>query len=184
MSRRFTFLACASCCVALVTARSANESPVPEGTVNSGSFEYDQKAGVLHYWENVELRYPGVLDLDCADLEIRLQSGGSKLDRILARTNVVITIIQAPSTNGTSLLIKAGATNRAYAAEAVFNGVDNTVTLAGSAATGQPRVESAEGVFKADVIVFDRAKDKFSGKGNIRMTVRPDALQKNNPLLR
>jgi len=184
MSRRFALATCASVCAAFATALSANESPVPEGTVNSESFEYDQRAGVLHYWENVQLRYPGVLDLDCADLEILLQSGGSKLDRIVARTNVVITIVQAPSTNAASLLIKAGATNRAYAAEAVFNGVDNTVTLAGSPGTGQPRVESAEGVFKADVIVFDRAKDKFSGKGNIRMTVRPDALPKNNPLLR
>ncbi|HAB18900.1 MAG TPA: hypothetical protein DCE44_20965, partial [Verrucomicrobiales bacterium] len=168
----------ACCLFTVVMVAAAAEPPSAEGTIDSETFLYDQKGGILHYQGNVQLRYPGAFDLDCADLEIRLQSGGSKLDRIIASTNVVMTMVQAPTTNAANLLLKPGATNRAYAALAVYNGTNNTVTLTGSPQFGQPWVEAAEGSFKADVITFDRANDRFMGTGNFRMIVKPGALPK------
>jgi lipopolysaccharide export system protein LptA len=161
---------------------TAAEPPATDGTIDSDSFLYDQKAGVFHYQGHVRLRYPGVFDLDCADLQIRLLPDTNKLDRIVASTNVVMTMVQAPSTNTADLLLKPGSTNRAYAALAVYNGTNNTVTLTGSSEFGQPWVEAAEGSFKADVITYDRANDRFLGTGNFRMVVKPSALPNGGPL--
>ena len=166
--------------VAAAPALRAAEPAATEITITSARGDFELKDGGLHYRDDVRLAYPGVLDLTCADLVLKLatdDTGKRKLDRITATTNVVMLLVQPATAGAPSLAVKPGETTRATAAMAVFNGADNTVTLTGSAATGQPKVEGAEFTTVADVIVINRATGRFSGQGNHRTTFKAEALK-------
>lgn len=152
---------------ALMTGWAQNSE---EGSIDADNFVFEQRAGVLHYWDNVVLKYPGVLDLTCTDLEVRLTGEGGKLDRIIATTNVVIHIVQGAGPD------KPGVTNIAYAHQAIFDGVSNVVRLGMSPTGVQPRVEGPEGTSIADQIVYDRTNDRFNFSGHVKMRFKPGKL--------
>lgn len=163
-------------------ALTAADMSMDQGTLDADTFVGDLGEGLRHYnfQGHVQFRYPGMLDLDCADLTIRLFPGGDKIDRLIASNDVVMTLIQRSSTNSTIPLNRGGGTNRIHAALAEYVSTNDTVTLTGSPSFGQPWVEGAEGSFRADVITFDRIRDKISARGNFRMIIRPDALPKGS----
>lgn len=148
----------------------------PEGETVSEIFSdmsaYDQKASTLHYWGNVHLVSPGTLDLRCDDFLINLGAGESKLDQIVASTNVVLRLVQTASATQPAM------TNVAYAHQAIFNGASNLVTLVKSPAGVQPRFEASDIVAEADEIVYNRATDRFELKGNHRTRFKPGKLPK------
>ncbi|MBN9693766.1 MAG: hypothetical protein J0M24_26285 [Verrucomicrobia bacterium] len=164
--------------IAAALTLTAAEHQVGEGKLDADEGELELRDGYYHFFGNVRFRYPGVLDLDCDDLRIRLLKGTSQIDRLIASNRVVMTIVEAPSTNAISPL-RAGATNRVYAALAVYNGTNDIVTLTGTPESGQPWVERSEGSFKADVITFDRINDRLTAKGNFKMIINPASLPKN-----
>lgn len=158
-------------CLPLLTlATAALAQTTDEGVIDAEHFVFEQRAGVLHYWDNVVLNYPGVLQLTCTDLEIRLTGEGGKLDRITATTNVVMQIVQGAAPG------KPGVTNFAYAHQAIFDGVSNIVRLGTSPQGVRPRVEGPEGTSTADVIVYDRANDRFNFSGHVQMKFKPGKL--------
>jgi lipopolysaccharide export system protein LptA len=164
--------------IILGAAWAATELPVGQGTLNADAGEFDMRDRFYHFWSNVQFRYPGMLDLDCEDLRIRLMPDGSKVDRLVASNRVVMTIVQLPSTNALSTHAGAGMTNLVHAAVAEYSGTNDVVVLSGSPEFGQPWVEGVEGSFKADVITFDRANDRIAAKGHFQMIVKPGSLPK------
>jgi len=166
--------------MAATLALGAAEMSLDEGkgTLRAESGEFDLGQGTYHFEQNVQFRYPGMLDLDCADLTIRFLPGGQRIDRLIASNDVVMTLVQRPSTNSSLPMNRKGTTNRIHAAVAEFTGTNDVVTLTGSPSFGQPWVEGAEGSFRADVITFDRAKNKIGIRGNFQMTIEPGAIPK------
>jgi lipopolysaccharide export system protein LptA len=181
MTARQTFAAFLACAGAAGYLLHAAEQQVGAGRLNADEGAFDLKEGFHHFQGHVQFRYPGVIDLDCDDLKIRLLPGGRQIDRLIASNNVVLSIIELPSTNS-AIPLKAATTNRVHAAVAIYNGTNDLVTLSGSPEWGQPWVERAEGSFKADEIVFDRANDRLSARGNFQMIIVPDALPKDAAL--
>lgn len=165
--------------VASAVALTAAELSTGEGTLDSDRSEFDLARGILHAAGNVRFRYPGMLDLDCEDLQILMIPGSDKIDRMIASNQVVITLVRQSSTNLSVPVNRTTGTNQIHAAVAEYTGTNDTVTFTGSPAFGQPWVEGAEGSFRADVITFDRARDKIDLKGNFRLIIRPGALPKN-----
>lgn len=162
-------------------ALTAAEQQFGEGKLNADEGEFDLREGFHHFWGNVQFRYPGVLDLDCEDLKIRLLPGGNQIDQLVASNRVVMLIVDRPSTNAAAPL-RTVTTNRVHAALAVYTGTNDLVTLTGSPESGQPWVERIEGSFKADQITFDRANDRLGAKGNFQMIIHPSSLPKDSPL--
>lgn len=140
--------------------------------ITSDASVYDQKASTLHYWGKVHLTSPGTLDLRCEDFLIHLGAGESKLDQIVASTNVVLHLVQAGTAGRPAM------TNVAYAHQAIFDGASNLVTLAKSPAGLQPRFEASDIVAEADEIIYNRATDRFELKGNHRTRFKPGKLPK------
>lgn len=164
--------------VAATAAICAADMSFDQATLKSDGAEFSLGAGNHHFWDRVEFRYPGMLDLDCADLRILLIPGGQKIDRLIASNDVVMTLVQR-GTNAAGLPgNRSSGTNRIHAAVAEYTATNDTVTLTGSPAFGQPWVEGVEGSFRADVITFDRLRDKIGARGNFKMIIRPDALPK------
>jgi len=160
-------------------ALHAADMSFDQATLKSEGAEFALGAGNHHFWNQVEFRYPGMLDLDCADLRILLIPGGQKIDRLIASNDVVMTLVQR-GTNAAGLPgNRNGGTNRIHAAVAEYTATNDTVTLTGSPSFGQPWVEGAEGSFRADVITFDRQRDKIGARGNFKMIIRPGALPKD-----
>lgn len=159
-------------------AVTAAEMTAGEGTLDADQSEFDLAQGILHAEGNVRFHYPGMLDLECVDLRLRMLPGGDKIDRMTASNQVVITLVRHGSTNLSLPVNRTTGTNRIHAAVAEYTSTNDTVTFTGSPAFGQPWVEGAEGSFRADVITFDRTRDKIDLKGNFRLNIRPDALPK------
>jgi lipopolysaccharide export system protein LptA len=168
MKRISVLLTCSLLAVAALGQGATDDLVTSE--ITSDASIYDQKANTLHYWGKVHLSSPGTLDLRCDDFRIQLGAGGGKLDQIVASTNVVLLLVQ-PGTGG-----KPATTNVAYAHQAIFDGVRNLVTLAQSPTGGQPRFEGPELVAEADVIIYDRTRDRFELKGHHRTRFKPGKL--------
>lgn len=153
-----------------VLALTAAEQQVGEVRLDSDQGDFALRDGYYHFSGNVRFRYPGVMDLDCDDLMIRVQPGGNQIDRLIASNKVVLTIVENSGTNAPAPIQGGGgATNKIYAALAVYTGTNDLVTLTGSPTTGQPWVERKEGSFKADSITFDRANERIRGLGHFQM---------------
>ncbi|MBL9175968.1 MAG: hypothetical protein JNL10_20660 [Verrucomicrobiales bacterium] len=175
MNRSLHFLLLAAAASWSVTAA---DMPTGEGTLDADQSEFDLAQGILHADGNVRFHYPGMLDLECDNLRLRMLPGGDKIDRMTASNHVVITLIRHGSTNLSLPVNRTTGTNRIHAAVAEYTSTNDTVTFTGSPTFGQPWVEGAEGSFRADVITFDRTRDKIDLKGNFRLNIRPDALPK------
>ncbi len=164
----------------LVVAAGAEDLPLPEGSLDAAHGVIEQKNGNWHFWGDVHLVYPGVLDLTCDDMQVAQApdaNGKPRPDRIIATTNVVMGIVLPPTTNSVTQVVKPGGIAHATAFQAVFNGTENTVVLTGSTETGQPKVENPEGTLRADVLTFDRAKGRFTGNGGFHMTFTAQMLK-------
>ncbi len=164
----------------LVVAAGAEDLPLPEGSLDAAHGIIEQKNGNWHFWGDVHLVYPGVLDLTCDDMQVAQApdaNGKPRPDRIIATTNVVMAIVMPPTTNSVTLAVKPGGLAHATAFQAVFSGTDNTVTLTGSVATGLPKVVTSEGTFSGPLLTFDRARGRFVATNGFHMTFKAEMLK-------
>jgi hypothetical protein len=170
--------------VALVAQLGAVEpEPIPagEGKIDSVSFSFEKREGLIRHSGNVQLTIPGALNLTCEDLLAQRDASG-KFSTIVATTNVVIQLLQvndsplfkAGSTNGSPVdtataavgsMVRPLETNWAYCFKAVFIGTNNTVVLTGSPETGSPRVMTATAAISAEELTYNRTTGKFTGSG-------------------
>lgn len=179
ISRTLPAAAFAALTVGAGAAAEPAASGTDEATIVADKFTYEERHGLIHFWSGVHLVIPGQLDLRCEGLDA-YKSSGAGWDRIVARTNVTMEIVQGASGGASpaSLLATPGATNYAYGFEAVFTPTNNIITLHGSEATGQPRVEGPDRKAKADEFVFDRGAGQFSAVGRVEMRFKAAALAK------
>ncbi len=182
MIRRILLALASMAAIAAGGSSSAAEPTLDLGNLKADAYTLEVREGYHHFEGNIQFRYPGMLDLDCDDLKIRLQPGGRQIERLIASNHVVLTILQLPTTNAPTPL-KSVSTNRIYAAVATYVGTNDVVTLVGSPEFGQPWVERSDGSFKADAIVYDRGNDRLSARGNFQMIFTPSALPKDSKLV-
>lgn len=149
-----------------------------EGEIFSREIIFEKREGLIHNSGDVKLNLPGVLYLNCEDLQAQ-QDAAKKFSTIVATTNVVIQFFQqpdssTPSTSATALaapVFTASVTNRtaetnwAYCFKAVFIGTNNTVVLTGSEETGLPRIETANATIIAEQLTYNRTTGRFVGSG-------------------
>lgn len=151
----------------------------PTGTLSGDQGTFDPKTSSAHVSGNVHLIQPGVLDLRCEDFIFRQSTnaaGKGKIDQIIATTNVVMLMIQAPPANRTGTA-PLPTTNRAVAFRAVFDGTENTVKLTGSPETGSPRYETQGGVVTAPILTYDRVTGRFKGEQGFLLTFKANLLK-------
>jgi lipopolysaccharide transport protein LptA len=130
--------------------------------IDADHFEYDSQIGVAIYRGNVRVNDPQ-MELTCEVLTVRLPAAGGTVESIVAEQSVVILNKQDKS--------------RATGAKAVYTSASEVVEL-----TGDPRIETPQGVLTGDVVLFDRAKNKLRATGKVHMKLRPDALKQPNLL--
>lgn len=163
--------------LASTLALTAADMSIDQAKLDSKTAEFDLAEGVHHFQGEVQFRYPAMLDLDCADLKIRLLPGGQKIDRLTASNDVVMTMVRHGSTNLAVPMGSSGGTTKIHAAVAEYTATNDTVTLTGSPTFGQPWVEMPEGTFRGDVITYDRSRQKIRAT-NYSMIIKPKALPK------
>lgn len=139
---------------AAAKAENADDGMVP---VTSQNWEMDLKEGVYHYWGDVVVDAPGLMRLTCEDLVAVLPEGGGRMDRLVARTNVVIDIVRAASRAGDPPM-----KIRATGTMAVYTATNAVVTL-----TGNPRMVSSYGVASGDAIVYETETGRVRVLGNV-----------------
>jgi lipopolysaccharide export system protein LptA len=127
------------------------------------------------YRGNVRARDPQ-MNLDCERLTVKLPTSGGRIDSILAEENVVI-----------ELLDDKGQKTRAKGARAVYTSTvtagatNDVVELTGDARSGPPTLETEQGTLTGDVVLLDRATGRLQARGNVKMKLRPEALQRFAP---
>jgi hypothetical protein len=145
----------------------------------AGQGVFDQK-GEWHVSDRVHLVIPGTLELWCEDFTIKPitdAKGHRTVERIVARTNVVMFIVGSMSGGGKTEAGKAPETNRVSAFQAVFEGTQGTVEATGQEGGPQPRLEGPETTVRADRLVFDRARQRFAAYGNYQQVFNAKAIQ-------
>ena len=89
-------------------------------------------------------------------------AGRGQIDRMTASNQVVITLVRQGFDNLSLPVNRTTGTNRIHAAVAEHTSTNDTVTFTGSPSrSGNPGSEGAEGSFRADVITFDRTRDRI-----------------------
>lgn len=157
------------CLIALTTlcgfsagAQTNNPAPRAVTRIESKVGEFDITGNKAIYHGNVRVDSPG-MKLTCERLVADLPPSGGRPDHIVCETNVVIDFTD-----------ERGQTNHVTSEKAVYdfhvqNGVTNDmVTLTGSP---KPKVENAQSITVADVIVWDRVNNRFQFK-NPKMIFR------------
>lgn len=120
--------------------------------IYSDTVQLGIKTRTAIYRGHVRLEDPRI-HLTCEQLTAGVPEKGSRVDRVVAETNVVIVLID-----------ENGKTNRAYADKAVYTysvtdtGTNEVVVLTGKPS---PRIEREEGVLYGDVIVWDRIRNQI-----------------------
>lgn len=149
------------------------EMPEPAEThIYSDSVELGIKSRSAVYRGNVRLEDPRIY-LTCEQLTANVPEKGTRVEQVVAETNVVILLID-----------EKGNTNRAYADKAVYtysvteSGTNEVVELSGDS---QPRVERVDGTLHGDVITWDRARNTIIAT-NQRMTYRSDSVSLTNEI--
>jgi lipopolysaccharide export system protein LptA len=127
------------------------------------------------YRGNVRVRDPQ-MNLDCGRLTVKLPTSGGRIDSIVAEEKVTIELID-----------EKGEKTRATGAKAVYTSTitpgatNDVVELTGDASSGPPTLETAQGTLTGDVVLLDRATGRLQARGNVKMKLRPDAMQKFAP---
>lgn len=120
-----------------------------ETHIKSQSSQIDLKTRTMVYIGNVRLNDPR-LDMTCELLTARLPASGTRVDSIIAETNVVM------------LVLDKGTTNRATADKAVYifsvkAGVTNEILEL----TGSPAIETPQVIMTGTKITWDRGRDNI-----------------------
>jgi lipopolysaccharide transport protein LptA len=129
---------------------TTNLTPRAATRIESKSGDFDMNTHQAIYRGHVRVISPE-MKLTCERLVANLPPSSGRPDHIVCETNVVIDFTD-----------ERGQTNHVMSEKAVYdfhmqNGATNeTVTL-----TGNPKVENAQSVTAGDVIVWDRANNKF-----------------------
>jgi len=150
---------------------AAEEAPEPTEThIYSDSVELGIKSRSAIYRGNVRLEDPRIY-LTCEQLTASVPETGTRVDQVVAETNVVILLID-----------EEGNTNRAYADTAVYTyqvteaGTNEVVELTGDP---DPHIETPKGDLYGNPIVWDRTKNKVLAT-NQRMIYRADPTNLTN----
>lgn len=153
--------------IAASTLPAAENAPLPkpagvETHITSKAVEFDLKTRTAVYSGNVRVDDPRV-SLTCELLTARLPASGTRVDSIVAETNVVM------------LIPEKGTTNRATADKAVYlfsvrAGVTNEILEL----TGSPAIETPQGTMTGTKITWDRGRDNLSAE-NSHMIYKPAA---------
>jgi lipopolysaccharide export system protein LptA len=148
----YCLIALAALCGFSAVAQTNNPAPRAMTRIESKVGEFDIGGNKATYLGSVRVTSPE-MKLTCEHLVADLPPSGGQPDHIVCETNVVIDFTD-----------EHGKTNHVTSEKAVYdfhvlNGVTNdTVTLTGSP---EPKVENAQGITVADVIVWDRANNRF-----------------------
>jgi lipopolysaccharide transport protein LptA len=118
--------------------------------------EYDYRNGTYRYAGNVVVDVPGVLRLTCEDLEVTASPTNSRPDRLVATTNVVLSVARPGRDGGAPVEI------RAYGGQAVYTAADELVTL-----TLEPRVEAPQGTTRGEVIWYHLATGRVRATNQV-----------------
>jgi lipopolysaccharide export system protein LptA len=162
-------------------AQTNNLAPRAATRIESKVGEFDITGNKAIYIGAVRVTSPE-MKLTCEQLVANLPPSGGQPDHIVCETNVVIDFTD-----------EHGQTNHVTSEKAVYdfhvqNGVTNdTVTLTGSP---KPKVENAQSITVADVIVWDRANNRFQFTNQkmifrqspniVRAATNPPAANANN----
>ena len=151
-----------------LTALARAEEAAPTNTkaagtetrISSKTVNFDLKSRSAVYRGNVVVEDPRV-NVTCDLLTARLPTNGTRVDSIIAESNVVM------------LIPEKGATNRATADKAVYTySVNAGVTNEVLELTGSPAIETPQGTMTGTKITWDRARDNISATDS-HMSYRP-----------
>lgn len=142
-----------------------------ETQINSKTVDFDLKSRLAIYRGNVVVHDPRV-DVTCDILTVQLPTNGTRIDSIIAESNVVI------------FLLEKGVTNRATADKAVYTfAVSSGTTNEVLELTGSPVIESPQFVWTGTKLVYDRVKENISGVDThmkVRQPESPPASSTNS----
>ncbi len=150
MKRIFLLITIALCGVASAQTNVVKTAVRAATEINSDAAEFDLNARQAVYHGHVVVNDPQ-MKLQCERLVVFLPQADERLNHIEAQTNVVIDFSD-----------NHGATARATGSLAVYrylvqNGATNeTVTL-----TGNPQVESVQGILTGDQVIWDRGNNRL-----------------------
>jgi lipopolysaccharide transport protein LptA len=112
------------------------------------------------YSDNVRVTDPRT-QITCGTLLVRGMTGtNGQIESVVAERNVDILYLQDQT--------------RARGEKAVYNALENLVTL-----TGKPSVDTPQGRMLGETIVLNRTSNELNSKGSVRMSVKPGPA--NNP---
>ena len=141
------------------TVMPSTNATTTETRISSKTVDFDLKSRQAVYRGDVVVDDPRV-NVTCDVLTVRLPTNGTRIDSIIAESNVVMFILEN------------GATNRATADKAVYTyAVNAGVTNEVLELTGSPMIESPQGTWTGTRLIWDRVKDIISGE-NSHMKVR------------
>jgi hypothetical protein len=160
----------------LAQALETEEIGLDEMAIQSVMSEIERGGG-LHHWGAVHVSIPGVMEMTCNDLVASPDPDTRKVNRAVATTNVVISLTQVLSTNAPAIAPSgggksAGEKTMLYAHQAVFDGVNNTITLLGTEGGAQPKVVQGPFISMADRFVYNRATRRFDGISNVLTRIK------------
>jgi lipopolysaccharide export system protein LptA len=156
--------------VGAVDAAAPVVSAGPETHIYSDTVELGIKTRSAIYRGNVRLEDPRI-HLTCEELSADVPEEGKRVERVVARTNVVVLLID-----------EQGRTNRAYADQAVYTfqaGATGTNELVELTGAENPRIERQEGTLYGDVIIWDRVRNQIRAT-NQRMIYRAELVSGTN----
>jgi lipopolysaccharide export system protein LptA len=170
---------------------SAAAAPEETGVkIDAGYVDYQMKTGNYHHGGHVVVEAPGVLVLTCEDLVAEMApssatnsaagrtppaassstttNSANRISVLTARTNVVIDVIQMPST-------PAGVTNvmRFYCDTAVYTATNELVTLIGNPRMEGGPVQHAD----AEIMTYDLATGLLRARGGYHSTIKGGVLK-------
>ena len=150
MKKIVLLLSLALCGVAQAQTGVVKPAPRAPTEINSDAAEFDLNERQAVYHGHVVVNDPQ-MKLQCDRLVVFLPKADERLNHIEAQTNVVIDF---SDNHGTSARATGSLAVYRYL---VQNGATNeTVTL-----TGNPQVESPQGILTGDQIIWDRANNRL-----------------------
>lgn len=139
-------------CGAAQAQTNVVKTPRAPTEISSDAAEFDMNttARTAIYHGHVVVIDPQ-MKLQCERLVVFLPENGERLNHIEAQTNVVIDFSD-----------NHGSTARAKGSLAVYHyGVQNSATNETVTLTGNPQVESQQGILTGDQIIWDRANNRL-----------------------
>ena len=141
------------------TKLTSTKGATTDTHISSRTVDFDLKSRQAIYRGDVVVDDARV-HVTCDVMTVRLPTNGTRIDSIIAESNVVM------------LIPEKGTTNRATADKAVYTySVNAGVTNEVLELTGSPAIETPQGTMTGTKITWDRAKDNISGE-NTHMKVR------------